>query len=135
VALVDKVTELRIAHEYKSGFNAGLSRAQKMLLEFAVNLGGKGHRKPLVKDSRGAEDVVRQSYIAKLERLRHKNIGAYDPEDDGYLPVVEVPEPTVWCDIHKQVHMRAHVDYMRANVTLRCGEEDWRKLWMMALED
>jgi len=115
--------EMRIANEFKTGFNAGLGRAQKKL-EAAL-------KKASVVWNH--DSIV--AYSKSLDRLRHKNIGAYDPDDDGYLPVVEVPEPTVWCNIHRQVHMRAHVEYMRANVTVRCGEDDWRTLWMAALEE
>jgi len=123
VSLENKVMEMRIANEFKTGFNAGLGRAQKKL-EAAL-------KKASVVWNH--DSIV--AYSKSLDRLRHKNIGAYDPDDDGYLPVVEVPEPTVWCNIHRQVHMRAHVEYMRANVTVRCGEDDWRTLWMAALEE
>jgi hypothetical protein len=124
MSLIDKVTELRIANEYKSGFNAGLSCAQRVV------------QKLVLRHTRSYEPSQVGEKVAKgLERHKHKGVGEYDPDDDGYLPVVEVPEPTIWCNIHRQVHMRAHVDYMRANTTMRCGEDDWRKLWMMALEE
>jgi hypothetical protein len=37
-----------------------------LLKDYAVNLGGDGKTKPLVKDGRGISDVVRQSYIAAI---------------------------------------------------------------------
>jgi hypothetical protein len=125
MALIDKVTEIRIANEYKSGFNAGLARAQKAIPKLVTR-----HTRSYEFSHEAGKKISNG-----LERHKHKNIGAYDPDDDGYLPVVEVPEPTVWCNIHRQVHMRAHVDYMRASVIVRCGEDDWRTLWMMTSEE
>lgn len=123
MALLDKLTEIRIANEFKAGFNAGLSAAQKKL-DAAL-------KKPTIVWTH--DSLI--SFRKALDRAKHKHIAEYDPEDDGYLPVTEVPEPTIWCDIHRQVHMRAHLDYMRANATMRCGEDDWRTLWMAAEED
>jgi hypothetical protein len=121
--LIDKVTELRLAHEHKVGFNAGLTKAQKMLVAALKKASVAWNHASLV------------AFNKALERAKDKSVGAYAPDDDGYLPVIEVPEPTVWCDVHRQVHMRAHKEYMRANTSVRCGEDDWRTLWIAALED